>query len=205
MSKAKTQSAPSLGSVIVSSMKDAGYQSAISGERIATVARYVYNECPNFTNEVPDEIKTQLRAGWVLRWQELNPAVSYNEDWVPVEKGGSHVMSADVCFSYSQQAFGQLKESDPVKHGIIKKVRDDFNKYASNRMADLKSAVRKVENEGKPKVKAPTKDFTQYIEDTFKAIKARAKTANARGDASAPNEVKLRIAIDAFNHELRQL
>jgi hypothetical protein len=200
MSKAK-QAAPSLGSVNVTSMKDAGYQSAISDERKDSVARYVYAQCPNFTNEVSDEVKTQLRAGWALRWQELNPATSYNDSWVPVENG-SYVMTVDVCFSYSQQAFGQLKEADPVKHGVIKGVRDAFNKYCSNRMADLKSAVRKVENEGKPKVKAPTKGFTQYIDETFKSVKARAKTAKARGDDSAPDEVKLRMAIDAFNNTL---
>ena len=201
MSKAK-QAAPSLGSVNVTSMKEAGYQSAISDERKDSVARYVYAQCPNFTNEVSDEVKTQLKAGWALRWQELNPAVSYNDSWVPVESGGTYTMTVDVCFSYSQQAFGQLKEADPVKHGVIKGIRDTFNKYASNRMADLKSAVRKVENEGKPKVKAPTKGFMQYIDDTFKAVKARAKTANARGDDSAPNEVKIRMAIDAFNNVL---
>lgn len=202
MSKAKS-SVPSLGSVNVTSMKDAGYQSAVGAERIASVARYVYSQCPNFTNEVTDEVKTQLRAGWALRWQELNPAVAYTEDWVPNEKG-SHIMTVDVCFSYSQQAFGQLKESDPVKHGVIKGVRDTFNKYASNRMADLKSAVRKIENEGKPKVKAPTKSFGSFVEDTFKTLKARAKTAIARGDDTAPNEVTLRIAIDAFNYELNK-
>jgi hypothetical protein len=202
MSKAKS-SVPSVGSVNVTSMKDAGYQSAVGAERIASVARYVYEQCPNFTNEVSDEVKTQLRAGWALRWQELNPAVAYTEDWVPNEKG-SYVMTVDVCFSYSQQAFGQLKESDPVKHGVIKGVRDTFNKYASNRMADLKSAVRKVENEGKPKVKAPTKSFGTFVEDTFKTLKARAKTAIARGDVTAPNEVQLRIAIDAFNYELNK-
>jgi hypothetical protein len=200
MSKAK-QVAPSLGSVNVTSMKEAGYQSAISDERKDSVARYVYAQCPNFTNEVSDEVKTQLRAGWALRWQELNPAVSYNDSWVPVENG-SYVMTADVCFSYSQQAFGQLKEADPVKHGIIKGVRDAFNKYAFNRMSDLKTAVRKIENEGKPKVKAPTKGFMQYMDDTFKAVKARAKTAKARGDDTSPDEVKLRMAIDAFNNVL---
>ena len=202
MSKAK-QAAPSLGSVTVTSMKEAGYQSAISDERKDSVARYVYAQCPNFTNEVSDEVKTQLRAGWALRWQELNPAVSYNDSWVPVENG-SYVMSVDVCFSYSQQAFGQLKEADPVKHGVIKGIRDAFNKYASNRMADLKTAVRKVENEGKPKVKAPTKGFIQYIDETFKSVKARAKTAKARGDDSAPDEIKLRMAIDAFNNTLNK-
>ena len=114
MSKAK-QAAPSLGSVNVTSMKEAGYQSAISDERKDSVARYVYAQCPNFTNEVSDEVKTQLKAGWALRWQELNPAVSYNDSWVPVESGGTYTMTVDVCFSYSQQAFGQLKEADPVK------------------------------------------------------------------------------------------
>jgi hypothetical protein len=200
MSKAK-QATPSLGSVNVTSMKDAGYQSAISDERKDSVARYVYAQCPNFTNEVSDEVKTQLRAGWALRWQELNPAKSYNDSWVPVENG-AYVMTVDVCFSYSQQAFGQLKEADPVKHGVIKGVRDAFNKYCFNRMSDLKTAVRKVENEGKPKVKAPTKGFTQYIDETFKSVKARAKTAKARGDDSAPDEVKLRMAIDAFHNTL---
>jgi len=200
MSKAK-QSVPSLGSVNVTSMKDAGYQSAISDERKDSVARYVYAQCPNFTNEVSDEVKTQLRAGWALRWQELNPAKSYNDSWIPVENG-AYVMTVDVCFSYSQQAFGQLKEADPVKHGIIKGVRDAFNKYCFNRMSDLKTAVRKVENEGKPKVKAPTKGFTQYIDEMFKSVKARAKTAKARGDDSAPDEVKLRMAIDAFHNTL---
>jgi hypothetical protein len=200
MSKAK-QATPSLGSVNVTSMKDAGYQSAISDERKDSVARYVYAQCPNFTNEVSDEVKTQLRAGWALRWQELNPAKSYNDSWIPVENG-AYVMTVDVCFSYSQQAFGQLKEADPVKHGIIKGVRDAFNKYCFNRMSDLKTAVRKVENEGKPKVKAPTKGFTQYIDEMFKTVKARAKTAKARGDDSAPDEVKLRMAIDAFHNTL---
>ena len=204
MSKAKTSTAPVLGPVTVTSMKDAGYQSAKAGESIASVARYVYSQAPNFTNEVSDEIKTQLRAGFALRWQELNPAVTYNESWIPVESGGAHVMTVDVCFSYSQQAFGQLKESDPVKHGIIKGVRDTFNKYASNRMADLKTAVRKIENEGKVKVKAPTKSFTTYIDETFKDIKARAKTAKTRGDDSAPDEIKLRMAIDAFHATLNK-
>jgi hypothetical protein len=167
------------------------------------VARYVLGQCPDFVNEVSDEVKTQLKAGWALRWQELNPATSYNESWVPV-KDGAHLMTLDVCFSYSQQAFGQLKESDPLKHGIIKDIRDKFNKYAHNRMTDLKTAVRRVENEGKPKAKAPTKSFTKYIEETFKSIKARAKTAKGRGDDSAPDEIKLRMAIDAFNNTLNK-
>jgi hypothetical protein len=52
------------------------------------------------------------------------------------------------CMSYSQQAFGQIKTDNPVKHGVIKGIRDDFSKYVSNRMSDLKRAVRKELNKG---------------------------------------------------------
>ena len=82
-------------------------------------------------------------------------------------------------------------------------MRDNFNKYCSNRLADLKVAVRRVENEGKPKVKAPTKQFDEFIKELFITVKARAKTASTRGDTTAPNEIKLRQAIDLFNNALK--
>ena len=181
----------------VLSFKDAAYQSAISGERSASVARFVYEKCPTFLDEIPKEIKTQLDEGFALRWQEINPAVKYTADWVPTETGG-HEITLAYCLSYSQQAFGQMKNEDPVKHSIIKQVRDAFSKYRSNRLADLRTAVRRVANEGKTKTKAPTKHFDAWLSDLFDDMKSRCKTATARGDDTA-NEVKLRVAIDAFN------
>ena len=41
------------------------------------------------------------------------------------------------------------------------------------------------------------KHFDKWVEDTFDTMKARAKTATARGDDTA-HEAKLRVAIDAF-------
>lgn len=180
----------------VSSLKDAGYQSAISGERMDTVARYVFAECPSFTSEVPKEVLASLTEGWALRWQELNPAKKYTTDYVPSATGNIEVSLA-FCLSYSQQAFGQMKNEDPVKHSLIKSVRDAFSKYRSNRLADLKTAVRRIEREGETKTKAATKGFSEFITDTFTSMKARCKTASARGDAEA-SEVNLAVAIDAF-------
>ena len=180
----------------VSSFKDAAYQSAVSGERSASVARWVYEHCSTFLDEVPKEVKAQLDEGFALRWQELNKAVKYTTDWVPSDEGNIEVTLA-YCMSYSQQAFGQLKNEDPIKHSIIKGVRDAFSKYRSNRLTDLRTAVRRIANEGKTATKAPTKHFDTYIEDVFSTMKARCKTATARGDATA-DEVKLRMAIDAF-------
>jgi hypothetical protein len=121
---------------------------------------------------------------------------------VPDEKGGS-LVTLDYCFSYSQQAFGQLKNENPIQHDIIGDIRTKFNKYVHNCMADLKAKIRRVSMEGETKTKDPTKDFAQYLADTMVAIKSRCKTATARGDATAPDEVKLRMAIDAFNAKLK--
>ena len=187
-------------STSVSSFKDAAYQSAVSGERSASVARWVFDHCPTFLDDVPKEIKAQLDDGFALRWQELNKAVKYTTDYVPSDEGNIEVTLA-FCLSYSQQAFGQLKNEDPVKHSIIKGVRDSFSKYKSNRLSDLRTAVRRIANEGKTATKAPTKHFDEYIKDTFDTMKARCKTATARGDTTA-DEVKLRMAIDAFYRTL---
>jgi len=186
----------------VASLKDAGYQAAKHGEGMNNVARFVLEECPSFLDNVPDEVKSQLREGQALRWQELNPAKRYNADWVPSKDGGTEVTLA-YCMSYSQQAFGQLKNDNPVQHGIIKDVRDKFNKYSSNVMGDLKRAVRRLVSDNTDKTKAATKDFTKFLEDMFTSCKARCKTANARGDTTAPDEVVLRQAIDAFYAKLK--
>ena len=195
MRKATTPFAPT-------SFKDAGYKFAISGETTESIARWVLEQNPDFLDGATDEQKAELRAGWALRWQELNPAKTYNAEWVPDDKGGS-LVTLDYCFSYSQQAFGQLKNENPVQHDIIGTVRTKFNKYVHNCMADLKAKIRRVSMEGETKTKDPTKDFETFLADTMQKIKARCKTATARGDATAPDEVKLRMAIDAFNAKLK--
>jgi hypothetical protein len=207
MSKAKAPAASNAVSpaaeISVSSFKDAAYKSALTGETLETIARWVNDECPAFLDDVSAEIKAELREGFALRWQELNPAKTFDSNsWIPKDNGDISVSLA-YCLSYSQQAFGQLKADNAVQHGVIKKIRDDFNKYVSNKIADLKRAVRKVQNEGKPSQRVQAKLFQEYLSDTFTQMKARCKTAKARSDAEAPDEVKLRMAIDAFYATLK--
>lgn len=187
---------------MVASFKDAGYQSARSSETMATIAKWVLEHNPSFLDSPSDEEKAQLREGWALRWQELNPATRFNAEWVPSDNGGTEVSLA-YCLSYSQQAFGQMKNENPVQHGIIKQVRDAFNKYCSNRMGDLRTAVRRVANEGKTSTRQQAKQFDEFLKDLFDTAKSRCKTAQARGDATAPSEVALRMAIDSFYAKLK--
>jgi len=186
----------------VASFKDAGYQSARSGETMASIAKWVLDANPSFLDSPSDEEKAGLKDGWALRWQELNPAKKYTADYVQSDNGSLEITLA-YCMSYSQQAFGQIKNDDPIKHGIIKKIRDDFNKYCSNRMSDLKIAIRRVTNEGKTSTRQQAKLWTNWMDDMFTDAKARCKTAQARGDETAPNEIVLRQAIEAFYARLK--
>jgi hypothetical protein len=193
--KAK-QTLADLSAVSVASFKDAGYQSAVNSERSINIARFVVDQCPNFLDDIPKEIKAELDAGFALRWQELNPAKTYNAEWIP-DTNGKNLVTLDYCMSYSQQSFGQMKNENPVQHGIIKTIRDKFNKYRHNKLSELKTAVRKLLNEGKTSTRSQAKDFSDWVYDALDNIKARAKTAEARNDATA-NEVKARQAVEAF-------
>ena len=189
-----TSSVTQVTFVTIDSLKNAGYQSAIADEHLSLVAKYVLDVCPSILDEVPAEVKSQLVEGWALRWQEINPAKRYNSEWIPDPKGGNELTLA-YAMSFSQQQFGQLRQSDPVKHGVINNIRTPFNKYASNKMKALLKAIRNLNPETRER--GATDDFATYINKVMDTIKTRCKNAKARGDSTA-DEVKTRMAIDAF-------
>ena len=167
MSKTKTQVAQAVAASIPDmtpvSYKDAAYKAALVGEGNRTIAAWIFAKCPTFTTEVPKEIKAELMEGWMLRWQELNPAKAYDSTTLVANENGNLQATIAWAMSYSQQAFGQLKKDDPVRHGIIGDLRLRFSKYISNRLSDVVSAVRKIENAGKPaKTRDQAKGISKY-------------------------------------------
>lgn len=192
--------------IVPTSMKDAGYRSARFGEGLSTVAKYVIEQQPDIVEKGPaDSTKESLYAGWMLRYSELHPAIRYTTEWNPLpadapDVEGMHLVGVEFAMSFSQQEFGKLKSTEPGKHGAIYKVRDAFIKYRAARLDDLMRAIKALN--AKPRTRTQANDFAKYLTDTLDNIKARNKTAKARGDTSAVDEVKLRMAIDAFNAKL---
>lgn len=182
------------------SMKDAGYQSATAGERLTAVAKYVLEQCPDFIEQCPDEVKAQLTEGWAIRWQELNPAVGYNAEWVPVDKGAVVSVTLAYALSFSQQAYGQLRNTDPLRHKALGDVRTRFSKYCSNNMKALRIAARALVNPERKR--GTTDDYDVWVEKALDNIITRCRNASARGDATA-NEVKTRMAVEAFRKALK--
>jgi hypothetical protein len=183
----------------ITSLKDAGYQGCISSERGTVIGKFIYTKCPAFLESVPDEIKAEIEAGQMLRFNELHPAQYYDEKWTPCapDVKGAKKVDINIVMAISQQEFGRLRNDDPVKHGIHKKWRDDWSDYKTNRRSDLKKYVRDYINSltGKKRERAVTKDFAVWLkEDVLKDIKARAVTAKARGDSTVDDAVVNAIA-----------
>ena len=181
------------------SLKDASYQGCISNERSTSIGQYVYEKCPSFLEAIPEEVKAEIEAGQMLRFHELHPAQWFTKEWIPCEEGtkGSHKVDINVVMSFSSQEFGRFRNDDPVKHGIHKAWRDDWGTYKSNRLGDLKRYVRNYVDKlnGKKRERSATKDFAVWLkEDLLPSIKARAKTAKARGDNTVDDTVVSAIA-----------
>jgi hypothetical protein len=178
----------------ITSLKDAGYQGCISSERGAVIGKFIHTKCPSFLEAVPDEIKAELEAGQMLRFNELHPAQYYTDNWTPCEPDtkGAKKVDINIVMSFSQQEFGRFRNDEPIKHGIHKKWRDDWSDYKTNRKTDLKRYVKAYRDSltGKKRERASTKDFAVWLkEDLLPSIKARAKTAKARGDSTVDDAV----------------
>ena len=192
------------------SLKDAAYQAARSIEGVESAARYIRSLCPSFADDQPAEVMEQLDAGWLLRYSELNPAKMFylssdGKLWVQSddvaaipEKAAKREIGIIFAMSYTPQAYGTLKNTDPSLHSILKPLRDAFSKYRSNRKGDIIRYIRKAERAESGEVqRAATKAFADYCQDVLSNLVTRCKNAKARGDDSANLEL-LNRQIAAF-------
>lgn len=188
------------------SLKDAAYGFAKSGETSAAKARFIFEQVPGFLDDIPTEVKAELMAGFQLRKHELDGDKYYKlgdgGNYIPLDgkpdvQTGVVCMTINAAMSYSPQEFGKMRERDPALHGIVKPFRDRFSTYASDRMGELKLAIRRIANAGKTRERAANKGFREAVNALFDSLDKRVKTAKDRGDTDA-NPAKYRVARDAF-------
>ena len=127
------------------SIKNACYSFANASDYASKVAQYILEKCPTFLKEIPKAVDAELSEGFALKKQELRDADSkiakrYNSEWIPDPKGNIEVTIA-YAMSYSQQEFGRMRIAEPVKHGVLKAVRNDWSKY---RHAQFKLLVKAI-------------------------------------------------------------
>ena len=192
--------------------KQVGYQQATFSDSIKGIAREVYAGYPNFDEEVSDEVKAELNLGYQLRIAENQPKLKQHYviesgNYLPVDelafnqfKGEKYIRTVENIMSYTPQAFGALRQSNPQLHAVLKESRDAISKYCSNTLNALKKAVREIKNEGKPRERGATLSFAQTVKETLDGLKKKCANAKARVDDTA-DEKKLVLAISEFNRK----
>ena len=182
------------------SMKDAGYKFVQGLESIESIARWVLTQEPTFIDKRSEETVNGLESGWALRWQEKHNPVEYDSEYLP-KVGGGFIATLAFAMSYSQQAYGQLRVSEPKKYGVIKGIREAWLDYRLAKMKALIAACKGLDKT--PKAKAPNAAFAVWAEAQLVAIAARCTTAVSRGDVSAQAE-KVKRANTAWLAEFRK-
>jgi hypothetical protein len=149
-----------LNGIEVKGVRDGAYQQARIKGVSEGITRGLMRFIPGLgSSDDPfaDEIKAELRDGYMLRWNEINPEVTYvaiEGQWVKESEFKGKIpakaerMTVNVysAFSYTQQAFGALKTEAPQKHAILGEIRTKFNKFVSNCLNDLKRDAKKIYN-----------------------------------------------------------
>lgn len=191
------------------SLTDFGYSVAGKSDAVRADGAWALDNIAGFPDEPSSEAKADLYTGFRKRYSERNPEVEYavvDGNYLPVSQ-----LSPDAkvlervhigvvhAFSYTQQAFGALKETDLNKYNLLKDIRDKVNKYCWNCLADLKAAARKVLKQRNPEsnTRAATDAFNVAAAKMLTKMKDRVKTAAARGDVTADAKA-LDAAIIAF-------
>lgn len=189
-----------------SSVRDFGYQQALTGDSLVSQAQYALDNFAGFPEKLADEIKTELYSGYQLRFGENNPSRVYaiindhyvlaTEEQIKNKKVEKVEIGVAYAYSYSSQEFGKLANTNPALHSLVKSVRDKFSTYASNKLGDLKREAKKILNSGKTSTRT-TLDFTESMTKVFEAQGKSVKVKQDRGDTSA-NALKYKMAVDAF-------
>lgn len=197
MAKAK-QHVPADSVVSISSLEDAGFVQAGAHEVADQVAHFVMAQVPGFPDEVPSETKEALYKGYrrkfaLLKGTELyavigDHLVKASDDQRENPKIEKIEIGVDYAFSYTSQEFGKLRNDRPALHAIVGDIREKASTYCSNRLGDLKRAVRKIKNAGKDRNRTANKNFAEYVDKFFMDSLDRLKSASARGDTTANAE-----------------
>jgi hypothetical protein len=196
----------------IKSLQDAAYQQAKAGDATEAIARYVMDREPGFPDEMSDEGKAALVAGYRMRFHERRPAqVFYRVSealYVPegdfkgdTAKAEKVTVTVNYALSFSTHDFGRMADTHGAQFkGIIGAVREATSTYVSNRTSDLKRMVTRLKNEGKTRTRGATLKFSERVDAVLKDLQTKCANANAKGDPEA-DKARLTRSIAAFKAE----
>jgi hypothetical protein len=202
--KAKVAQAVSDALDNVQSLKDLGFRHAKHRDLDGAFrAKFVAMVGTADKDKVPEESRDEVFAGYMMRFNELHPAVRYiregEDTYIPVAtdapaKGEVIEVSIAYAMSYSTHEFGRLK---PALKKIVGAWREKFSTYRSDRWNDLFKV--KTQRE-----RGATKTFADRMKKTCEDMQKQNKVALlVRKDPTAVSVEKLKAAWAAFFNALK--
>ena len=203
MGKAKSVVLPATHAATIAdykSIKDMAYSQAKTGDTLKGQAQWAIEHIAGFPAECPDESRAELNSGYLLRYMDNHPEVTYariDGNYIKVTESNAEQLkdkekvnvSAAIAMSFSTHAFGRLNEThDAQFKAIIKEVRDDVSDYCSTCFKALKLAATKIINKGKTRQRGATKNFNDKLKEVFDGdhgLGVNVRNANKRGDPTA--------------------
>ena len=200
MSKSKALELPATHAAQITeykSLKDLGYNQAKTDDALKGQAQYALSKIAGFPNECPDESRAELNSGYILRYMDNHPEVTYAKidgNYVLINQSNAEQfkdkekvnMSANIAMAFSTHAFGRLNEThDPQFKGIVKEVRDSVSDYCSTCFKALRTAALRIVNKGKTRSRSATKNFDVKVKETLDELSTNVLNAHKRGDPSA--------------------
>jgi hypothetical protein len=206
---------------VITGIKDGAYQQA----KARGVTRSIVESLMAFIPDLGDpavadpfseEVREELRAGYMQRWAETNPSrlfVAVDGNWVEKSEEEAKGLKAEKfelnvysAFSYTQQAFGALKNEQPKKHELIGEVRTKVNKYIHNCLADLKREATRIYKEKNNIVATRTTvNYFDWLLTGDKSVMAniRQRAINAKAKGEEIDIATIDKAIAAFKGKLK--
>jgi hypothetical protein len=187
----------------VQSLKDLGFRHAKHRDLDGAFrAKFVAMVGTSDKDKVPEEARDEVFAGYMMRYNELHPAVRYiregEDTYIPVAadapaKGEVVEVGVAYAMAFSTHEYGRLK---PALKKIVGAWREKFGVYRSDRWNDLFKVKTKRE-------RGETKAFADRMKKLCETTEKQNKVALSRGDPTAVGVEKLKAAWAAFFNALK--
>jgi len=172
-----------------------------------TTAKKILDRVPNILTKPSDNDVAEIKLGFARRFKEWyakdhdtfnmvvdNKMQQVTEAEFNDAKNKNKVkvhMTVGLAMGYTQQKFTALAKSDPYIYALAKPLRKKGKDHVSAGMKNLLASIRQVVGIENPNKKGrAVKTIVEAFNDNIKTLKARIKTAEARGDELLTATVK---------------
>ena len=172
-----------------------------------STAKKILGRVPNILTKPSDNDVAEIKLGFARRFKEWyakdhdtynmvvdNKMQQVTEAEFNDAKNKNKVkvhMTVGLAMGYTQQKFTALAKSDPYIYALAKPLRKKGKDHVSAGMKNLLASIRQVVGIENPNKKGrAVKTIVEAFNDNIKTLKARIKTAEARGDELLTTTVK---------------